>query len=186
VEILLHSCCAPCVAGCIGELRRNDIVPRLIWYNPNIHPYQEYKKRKAAFSAFCDKEGLNSEIAEEYGLRDFISDVFPDFDNPKIRCMYCYKKRLNHTAKTAKALGIKFFSTTLLISPYQNHDLIKQIGEEIASENDTEFYYKDFRPYFREGQNYARNCGIYMQNYCGCVFSEEERFLSLPIAACRK
>ena len=108
-----------------------------------------------------------------YGLRNFCSNVIDNLNN---RCGYCYYCRLNEVAKEAKKLGYEYFSTTLLISPYQNHELIKKTGEELAKKYGIKFYYEDFRPYFREGQSKARELGLYMQKYCGCVFSEEERY----------
>ena len=75
-----------------------------------------------------------------------------------------------------KNIGYDTFSTTLLISLYQNHDAIKQIGEELAQKYNLKFLYRDFRPGFREGQAEARELGLYMQKYCGCVFSEEDRY----------
>ena len=113
-------------------------------------------------------------IKEVYGLDEFCKNVIDDLEN---RCKnYCYKVRLEETAKYAKENGFDSFSTTLLISPYQQHDLLKSMGEEIAKKYDLEFLYRDFRPGFREGQNEARNLGLYMQKYCGCVFSENDRY----------
>ena len=78
--------------------------------------------------------------------------------------------------KYAKEKGYDAFSTTLLVSIYQNHDAIKQIAEELAKKYNIEFVYRDFREGFREGQAKARELGLYMQKYCGCIFSEEDRY----------
>lgn len=99
--------------------------------------------------------------------------------NPPLqnRCTnYCYRTRLEKTAQYAKENGYDSFSTTLLVSPYQKHDDIKRIGEELAEKYGLEFHYVDFRAGYREGQAKARELGLYMQKYCGCIFSEEERF----------
>ena len=112
---------------------------------------------------------------ENYGLKEFCKNVVNDLEN---RCAkYCYKVRLEQTAKFAKENGYDAFTTTLLISPYQKHEVLKQVGQEIAEEYGLTFLYRDFRPGFRAGQNEARELGLYMQKYCGCVFSEEDRYL---------
>lgn len=105
---------------------------------------------------------------------EFCKNVVDDLEN---RCVkYCYRVRLEQTARYAKEHGYDTFSTTLLISPYQNHNALKKIGEEMAEKYGLNFLYRDFRPGFREGQAEARELGLYMQKYCGCVFSEEMRY----------
>ena len=105
---------------------------------------------------------------------EFCKNVVDDLEN---RCVkYCYRVRLEQTARYAKEHGYDTFSTTLLISPYQNHNALKKIGEEMAEKYGLNFLYRDFRPGFREGQAEARELGLYMQKYCGCVFSEEIRY----------
>ena len=116
---------------------------------------------------------LNVVYKEEYGLREFTKNVINNLDN---RCTYCYTVRLNETAKYAIENGYDAFCTTLLISPYQNHEKIIEIGNKLAKQYGIKFYYYDFRPYFKEGQEKAREISLYMQKYCGCVFSEEERY----------
>ncbi len=174
-KVFLHTCCAPCLLKCQESLEAEGITPVLFWYNPNIHPWTEYKFRRECLIRYADEESLEVRLKDEYGLRGFISDIYPNFKSG--RCKYCYKMRLEETAKRAVEEGYKYFSTTLLISPYQNHGLIKTIGEEIAKKSCIEFLYRDFRLYFREGQHLARSKGFYMQKYCGCIFSEEERYL---------
>lgn len=174
MKLLLHSCCAPCSVYCIKSLREEEIEPVSFWFNPNIHPYMEYKLRRDTLIEYSKMIDLKLIIKEDYGLDEFCKNVIDDLEN---RCKnYCYKVRLEETAKYAKENGFDSFSTTLLISPYQQHDLLKSMGEEIAKKYDLEFLYRDFRPGFREGQNEARNLGLYMQKYCGCVFSENDRY----------
>ena len=118
--------------------------------------------------------GVNAIFEENYGLKEFCKNVINDLEN---RCVnYCYRVRLEQTAKFAKENGYDSFSTTLLVSPYQNHEALKQVGEELAEKYGLEFVYRDFRVGFREGQTKARELGLYMQKYCGCVFSEEDRY----------
>ena len=92
------------------------------------------------------------------------------------RCTYCYETRLRKTAEFAAEHGFKQFTTTLLASVYQKHELIAAAGERFGKEFGVEFLYRDFRPNFRAGNQRARELGFYMQKYCGCVFSEEDRY----------
>ena len=173
MPLLLHICCAPCSVMCIETLRAEGIEPTGFWYNPNIHGKYEYKTRRNTLTEYARSIGLELLMEDEYGLRSFIADLCPDFDN---RCEYCYTRRLTETADYAAAHGFDSFSTTLLISPYQNHALIREIGERLAAERGLDFLYRDFRPFFREGQDKAEALGLYRQKYCGCIFSEEDRY----------
>ena len=173
-KILLHTCCAPCSVYCVEILRNENIEPTIYWYNPNIHPYQEYKARRECLKEYAESINIDAIFEENYGLKEFCKNVVNDLQN---RCKnYCYKVRLEQTAKYAKENGYDGFSTTLLVSPYQNHEALKELGQKLAKEYGIEFIYRDFRVGFREGQAKARELGLYMQKYCGCVFSEEERY----------
>ena len=175
MKLLLHTCCAPCSVYCIDSLRAEGIEPTVYWFNPNIHPYMEYKARRDTLKQYTDMINIEAIFEENYGLKEFCKNVIDDLDN---RCSkYCYKVRLEQTAKYAIENGYDAFTTTLLISPYQNHEELIRIGQKIAEKYNIEFLYRDFRPGFREGQAKARELGLYMQKYCGCVFSEEERYL---------
>lgn len=173
-DLLLHICCAPCSVMCIEELRSEGIDPTGFWYNPNIHPKYEYKTRRNTLVDYAKSISLSLILEDTYGLRQFISEC-PSYEFGK-RCDYCYHTRLEMTAKYAKENGFKAFSSTLLISPYQNHTLLQQVGEEMAQKYDIPFLYRDFRPFFKEGQQKAEDLGLYRQKYCGCIFSEEERY----------
>ena len=174
MKLLMHTCCAPCNVYCIDSLRAENIEPTCFWYNPNIHPYIEYKTRRDCLKKYTDEVGVKLIIKEEYGLDDFCRNVISDLDN---RCVnYCYPKRIGETAKYAKAHGFDAFTTTLLISPYQKHEELKKVCEQVANYYDIDFLYRDFRVGFREGQAKARELGLYLQKYCGCIFSEEDRY----------
>lgn len=154
MKLLLHTCCAPCSIYCIDELKKLEIDVNVYWYNPNIHPYTEYKLRKDALEKYTKAIKINAIFEDEYGLEEFTKNTIKNLGN---RCInYCYKLRLEKTAKYANENGYNAFSTTLLISPYQKHEQIKLIGEELAKKYDIKFLYKDFREGFREGQNKAR------------------------------
>ena len=170
---MLHSCCAPCSVYCIDTLRESGIEPTSLWFNPNIHPYQEYKARRDTLIDYGGQIGVDVRVLEDYGLRAFVRAVASDIDH---RCAHCYTIRLGTAAKYAADNGFRAFTSSLLISPYQNHELLKTVGEAMARRYGVEFLYRDFRPGFRAGQAKARDLGLYMQKYCGCVFSEEDRY----------
>ena len=171
MKLLLHTCCAPCSVYCIDELRSENIEPTVYWFNPNIHPYMEYKARRDCLKEYTNSINVNAIFEENYGLDDFCKNVVNSLDT---RCQdYCYPVRLEQTAKYAKENGFDTISTTLLVSPYQKHEIIKDLGEVISKKYGVEFLYRDFRVGFRQGQAKARELGLYMQKYCGCVFSEE-------------
>jgi len=156
-------------------LARGGFATTLLWCNPNIHPLMEYRLRKRGAMDFAKNGNLTlvADEIENYGLRRFLAAVWGDIEN---KCEICYRMRLEHTAKHAAATGFDAFSTTLLASPYQNHDAICRIGKEIGDEHGIEFFARDYRTTYRAGLATARGEGIYMQKYCGCVFSEEERY----------
>ncbi len=174
MKLLMHTCCAPCSIMCIDTLRREGIEPVLYWYNPNIHPMKEYKMRKNTLVEYAKVIDAKLIVENEYGLRGFIEGVYPDFDN---RCGFCYRIRLEQTAKYAAENGFDSFTSTLFVSPYQNHDLLIKTARLAAEKYGVEFLYRDFRPFFKEGQDKARELELYMQKYCGCIFSEEDRYI---------
>ena len=174
MKLLLHTCCAPCSIYCIDVLRNENIEPTVYWFNPNIHPYTEYKLRKNTLIEYANSINIHAIIEENYGLRNFCKNVIDDLEH---RCeKYCYKVRLEQTAKYAMENGYDCISTTLLISPYQKHETLKEMGKIIAKKYNLEFIYKDFRIGFKTGQEKAKELGLYRQKYCGCVFSEEDRY----------
>ena len=174
MKLLLHTCCAPCSVYCIDTLRKEGIEPTVYWFNPNIHPYMEYKLRRDCLKEYTKSINVDAIFEENYGLKEFCKNVINDLDN---RCSkYCYPVRLEQTAKYAKENGYTHFSTTLLVSPYQNHEALINVAEAMAKKYELKFLYRDFRVGFREGQAKARELGLYMQKYCGCIFSEEVRY----------
>ena len=174
MKTLLHICCAPCANQCIEVLRGDKIEVTGYWYNPNIHPFTEYRARRNCLREYAQSIDLKLLEKDEYGLRPFVREVAEDIAG---RCVKCYEMRLFDTAKTAAENGFDSFTSSLFISPYQNHELMREVAERAAAEYGVAFLYRDFRPYFRAGQDFAREHGFYMQKYCGCVFSEEERYI---------
>ncbi len=171
---LLHICCAPCSNMCIETLRGEGITPVGFWYNPNIHPFTEYRSRRNCLREYAASIDLPLIERNDYGLRPFVRAVAQDISN---RCVQCYEMRFDAAAAMAEEQGFSSFTSSLFISPYQNHELMRECAEKAALAHNVTFLYRDFRPYFREGQERARAMGFYMQKYCGCVFSEEERYL---------
>ena len=174
MKLLMHTCCAPCSVYCIDTLRKEGIEPTLLWYNPNIHPYTEYVLRRDCLKEYSKKIGVNAIFEDEYGLEPFCKEVINDV---KTRCIkYCYPIRLRHTFEYAKEHGYDTVTTTLLYSIYQKHDYIKHLMEKYSEEYGIKFLYKDFRVGYWEGHQKAHELGLYMQKYCGCIFSEEMRY----------
>jgi len=176
MHLLLHICCGPCLLFPIKRLKELAMPVTGFFYNPNIHPYMEYERRIEALQTVAWLHDLPVIYSEKgYGLRSWLQSVAGNMDFGK-RCLGCYEMRLLETAKHAKVKGFTHFSTTLLYSRYQNHEAICRIAEEVAQKTGVEFYYEDFRRGWQEGQEMAKELGIYRQAYCGCVLSEEERY----------
>ena len=171
--VLLHTCCAPCSLSCIDPLRAEGIEPVAFWYNPNIHHWKEYEARRNCLLEFAPTIGMEVRVQEDYGLKEFVRHVADDIDH---RCTYCYDDRIEATARYAAEHGFTAFTSTLLSSLYQDHDGIAQAAEKYAKQYGVEFLYRDFRPNFRAGNQQAKDLGFYMQKYCGCVFSEADRY----------
>ena len=175
MNTLMHICCAPCANRPIEVLRQEGIGVTGFWYNPNIHPYTEYQARKHTLEDYAREIGMKLVIGGTYDLRTFVTNVADNIDG---RCAYCYRVRMEETAKYAAQNGYDSFTTSLLISPYQRHEAIAAAARERGEKYGVEFLYRDFRPLFREGQEFARAHGMYMQKYCGCIFSEEDRYMA--------
>ena len=174
MKTLLHVCCAPCANQCIEVLRTDHFEVTGFWYNPNIHPFTEYRLRRNCLRDYAKTINLPLIERDDYGLRPFVRQVAEDIDH---RCEKCYEMRIFETARQAKEGGFDSFTSSLFISPYQNHELMLQTAQRAAAEYGVEFLYRDFRPYFKAGQEKARELEMYIQKFCGCIFSEQERYL---------
>ncbi|MEW5921963.1 MAG: epoxyqueuosine reductase QueH [Bacillota bacterium] len=173
MDLLLHICCAPCSIFSWEYFSGLGYSPRGYFFNPNIHPYREFVRRMETLRDFGRRENRPVIFNEDYLLEDFLSMAI---DHESNRCHNCYRMRLLETARKAREAGIGHFSTTLLISPYQKHVLLKSVGEEAAQRHGVNFVYADLRSGFRESMEQARKKEIYRQGYCGCIFSEKERY----------
>ncbi len=173
MNILLHICCANCAIYPVKVLREagHDITG--LFFNHNIHPYQEYRRRLEAVETYATTVDLEVNYKDEYRLEEFLSQVAT---HPATRCTYCYQSRLRQTAEQAARDGYEAFSTSLLYSRYQNHELIRKLGEELARHFGIIFHYEDFRSGWQEGIKASKAMGLYRQQYCGCIYSEKDRY----------
>ena len=166
MKLLLHMCCGPCSVYPISVIKEEKIDVEGYFYNPNIHPIEEFEKRMKNVQIFSDKEKVKVYYNSEY-----LQEVWESYTDKEKRCNMCYRLRLENVAKFAKENNFTAFSTTLLVSPYQKHDFIKSLGDELANKYGIDFFYRDFRIGFREGQRKAKEMGLYRQKYCGCIKS---------------
>jgi predicted adenine nucleotide alpha hydrolase (AANH) superfamily ATPase len=173
MSIFLHSCCGPCSCYVTRRLAEEGLAPTLYFYNPNIHPYQEQIRRRDGLRQLAEVRKLPLVEEPGYELDQFLERVAAD---PKSRCDHCYRMRLERTAAKAKELGFHRFGTTLLISPYQNRERLCAIGRELGEKYGLEFHEEDFRSGFRASQAEAKELGLYRQGYCGCIYSERDRY----------
>src|SRR3990170_1510257 len=189
MKLLVHICCGPCAIYPLkkileGEHALEGLNQEIdVWgffFNPNIHPYTEYQKRLEAVKILANKMNVQMIYRDEYNLEEFLQNtVGTDFKSvPKnVRCGYCYSSRLEATAQAAKENNFDWFSSSLLYSKYQKHDEIKKIGLGLADKYGVAFYYDDFRIGWKEGIKGSKDMGLYRQQYCGCIFSEKERYM---------
>ncbi|MCL2677996.1 MAG: epoxyqueuosine reductase QueH [Clostridiales bacterium] len=176
-EILLHCCCGPCSVLSAQSLLTEGYGLTAYFHNPNIHPAAEYLRRRDSWLDLMRRKGYSHILSEDYPAKEWLKAVA---QNPQERCAFCYESRLSAAAALAAAKGLAGFSTTLLISPYQKHELIKEAGERVGRAFGVPFVYRDFRPFFRRSQKEAGQEGLYRQKYCGCVYSEKERYMKTP------
>ncbi|MFH2121775.1 MAG: epoxyqueuosine reductase QueH [Pseudomonadota bacterium] len=172
-SILLHICCAPCTIYPLRILRGEGNEVCGLFYNPNIHPYLEYRRRLDTLTSYAGQEGLTIIGEETYPLDAFFRQVV---FREEERCRHCYQLRLTYAARIAKRGRFDAFSTTLLYSRYQKHDLIREIAAGVAETHGIPFFYRDFREGWSEGVRVSKEIGMYRQPYCGCIYSERERY----------
>jgi predicted adenine nucleotide alpha hydrolase (AANH) superfamily ATPase len=173
MNILFHICCAPCAIYPYYRLKEDGLEPLGFFFNPNIHPYREYQKRLETVRDFSLRTGLELTVLDNYDLDAFLLRVAGK--GPQ-RCEQCYRMRLDAAAAEARRRGLTVYTTSLLYSKYQKHDLIRGVASETAAEHRIEFFYEDFRRGWREGIVESKAMGLYRQQYCGCIYSEMERY----------
>jgi predicted adenine nucleotide alpha hydrolase (AANH) superfamily ATPase len=173
MKVLMHICCGPCAIYPVQQLRREGFELLGYFANPNIHPFQEYAKRLEGAEVMAGELQLPLEVEQSYHPEDYFREVAFREDE---RCRFCYLIRLRQAAEAAVRLGCDGFTTSLLVSPWQKHDLLYELGEAVGRERNVPFLYYDWRRGFSEGRRQAKEMGLYRQQYCGCLYSERERY----------
>jgi len=170
---LVHICCAPCFLYPYKTLLGEGFEVHGLFYNPNIHPYTEYQKRLSALKELEQREGLRIICQDRDDLDAFLQGIA--FREEK-RCLFCYHMRLKETAIIARRGKFSSFTSTLLYSKYQDHESISQIGESLSKQYGIAFLYRDFREGWKQGIETSKALGLYRQTYCGCIYSERDRY----------
>ena len=173
MRVLLHICCAPCATVPVEELRKEGPEVHGYFFNPNIQPYQEYIRRFEAVKILSEAIDLKVIYDDNYDFRGFLREIVYREDQ---RCRICYYNRFRQTATVAKHGKYDFFTSTLLISPHQDHDLIRTVGDDVAGEMGVKLLYRDYRKEFKRSYELSKQYGLYRQQYCGCIYSEHERY----------
>jgi predicted adenine nucleotide alpha hydrolase (AANH) superfamily ATPase len=176
MRVLFHVCCGPCFARAGSLLREEGHGVTAFWYNPNIQPYKEFQARLGAFREVCEAEAFPAIVDDTYDVERWLRGAL-EADN---RCEHCFRDRLGRTATRAAEEGFDAFTTTLLASPYQDHELAQRIGEDAARDAGVDFLYRDFRDHWKEARRRTFEMEVYRQKYCGCIFSERDRWLGVP------
>lgn len=173
MKILLHTCCGPCTVVPLRRLRAEGAEVLGVYANPNIHPFAEWDRRRAALDELGRLEGLRLLPHPPYDPGEWLRAVaFREGE----RCRVCLHLRLRHVALLAHRGRFEAFTTTLLYSRRQKHDLIRELGEAVGREAGIPFLYRDWRDGWSEGIEASKSLGLYRQAYCGCLYSEMERF----------
>jgi len=175
-SVLVHSCCAHCAAYTVDYWQRQGYEVSTLWYNPNIHPYTEHQHRLEAMQSLAQEMNLPLMVDGGYDMIAYFRQVA---GHEAERCSYCFRLRLSKTAEAARQKGFSAFTTTLLISRHQKHDLLREIGSELAVEKGIDFLYADLRKRYSDSRHMTKGLNLYRQQYCGCVYSEWERFANI-------
>ena len=173
MKVLLHICCAPCTIYPLGVLRAEGHEVTGYFYNPNIHPYTEFTRRLDAVEDYAKGQEMPLVVDDEYDLEAYLRGAL---NAGSKRCSNCYRVRLEKAFQSAQQEGAEAITSTLLYSKYQRHAEIVATALMLAEEYEVPFFYTDFREGWKEGQDESRRLGIYRQKYCGCIFSEMERY----------
>jgi predicted adenine nucleotide alpha hydrolase (AANH) superfamily ATPase len=143
------------------------------FYNPNIHPLTEFRKRLITLQNYANIALLPLEVDTEYKLENFLKGTL---ERGEDRCLFCYETRLNRAFQKAVHERFDAVTTTLLYSKHQRHDNIREIGEKLADIYKVRFFYRDFRVGWKDGIEESKRINMYRQQYCGCIFSERDRY----------
>lgn len=173
MKLLLHVCCGPCTLYPLSVIRQSGFDVQGYFYNPNIHPFKEFTRRIEALRTVSQHLAFQTHYDTRYGLTEFLRNVVFHEDE---RCDLCYALRLSRVVAFAKDNGFDSFSTTLLYSRYQNHSALIDLCSDLAVQSGVNFFYRDFRQGWQSGIDQSKALNIYRQQYCGCIYSEQESF----------
>ncbi len=173
MRLLLHICCGPCATWPFQVLEEEGCEADGFFYNPNIHPFTEYLRRREAVEKLASATSRRVIFSPRYDFDEFFRRVA---SRESERCRFCYEQRLQEAARAAKQEGYEAFTTTLLISKRQDHELVKRIGEAAADGEGVGFLYRDFREGWKRHWELTAEYDLYKQQYCGCLYSEYDRF----------
>lgn len=172
-SVLVHTCCAHCSAYTVEYWRIQGYSVTGFWYNPNIHPFTEHNLRLEAVKKLSETMAFPLKIEESYDFKEYFRRVA---GRENSRCAACFDLRLGKVARKARELGIGSFTSSLLISPHQNHELASETGQKAAAENGVVFLYADLRKRYSDSRHITKPMELYRQQYCGCIYSEYERY----------
>jgi epoxyqueuosine reductase len=184
-KILVHVCCAACASNVFSILEENNFKIIAYFYHPEVHGRAEYLRRLSDVKKLCEASEIKL-IIPPYDIQDFFSILMPYQDQHSIkyisdkkryrrnRCQICVSLLINNLVRQTKKLRLKYFTTTMLCSPYRDHEEIWDKALELATQNKINLFYKDFRKGYWKGRNYARNHDIMIPKYCGCNESADE------------
>jgi predicted adenine nucleotide alpha hydrolase (AANH) superfamily ATPase len=173
MKILLHTCCGPCAIMPVQTLRDEGALVVGFLYRHNIHPFSEMRRRAQTLADYAASIDLKVIFQEGYDLEGFIRRAVY---RENARCTVCYHDRLLAAARLARSSRFDAFTTTLLYSKFQKHETIRDIGLAVGREVGVDFAYRDFRPGWKDGIEASKRLGMYRQQYCGCIYSEKERY----------
>ena len=174
MKILIHLCCGPCAITCVQTLQGLGMEVTGLFYNPNIHPLQEYLRRRQGVLEMAERLNIPVIYKDlEYDPQTYFRTMAY---REAQRCFLCYALRLERTLNIAQRGKFDCFTTSLLYSKFQKHDRLASLGHDLAQGSKVQFYYADFRQDWDKGIALSRQWGLYRQQYCGCLFSETERY----------
>lgn len=173
MKLLLHACCGPCLLEPYDALAAEGHDVRVVYANPNIHPREEYERRRDTLLSYAGDRGIPVDELD-YDVERWAAAVRGLEAHPGERCRACYRVRLGDAARHAAKIGFDAVATTLTVSPWQDQEAIREVGEEVCAEAGVGFVYMDFRDRYPEASRRSRELGMYRQNYCGCRYSDAE------------
>ncbi len=173
MRLLLHACCGPCLIEPLDAYLAETDEVTVIYANPNIHPLEEYVRRRDTLLAYAENTGA-SIVELDYDPAQWVAAVGPHVAEPAERCRACFRLRLGTTARYAAEHGYDAIATTLSVSPYQDPDALREEGEAAAASAGVAWLGRDFRDRYADATRRSRELELYRQNYCGCIVSAVE------------